>query len=82
MVRENGKSWTDAMAEAGYATEFFRWFSEEAVRIPGEYGLSPAGDKRIFVTHQPIGVSRRGTSRPRWRPASSRRRSPRDAPRF
>jgi succinate-semialdehyde dehydrogenase/glutarate-semialdehyde dehydrogenase len=57
MVRENGKSWTDAMAEAGYATEFFRWFSEEAVRIPGEYGLSPAGDKRIFITHQPIGVA-------------------------
>src|SRR6185369_12122163 len=56
-VRENGKSWTDAMAEAGYATEFFRWFSEEAVRIPGEYGLSPSGDKRIYITHQPIGVS-------------------------
>src|SRR5450755_2181776 len=30
MVRENGKSWNDAMAEAGYATEFFRWFAEEA----------------------------------------------------
>src|SRR3954454_23338680 len=35
MVRENGKSWGDAIAEAGYATEFFRWFAEEAVRIPG-----------------------------------------------
>jgi succinate-semialdehyde dehydrogenase / glutarate-semialdehyde dehydrogenase len=57
MVRENGKSWADAKAEAGYATEFFRWFSEEAVRIPGEYRLSPAGDKHIVVTRQPIGVS-------------------------
>lgn len=57
MVRENGKSWADAMAEAGYATEFFRWFAEEAVRIPGDYRLSPAGDKRIIVTRQPIGVS-------------------------
>jgi succinate-semialdehyde dehydrogenase/glutarate-semialdehyde dehydrogenase len=57
MVRENGKSFGDAMAEAGYAKEFFRWFAEEAVRIPGEYRLSPAGDKRIVVTRQPIGVS-------------------------
>jgi succinate-semialdehyde dehydrogenase/glutarate-semialdehyde dehydrogenase len=57
MVRENGKSWSDAVAEAGYAKEFFRWFAEEAVRIPGEYRLSPSGDKRIVVVHQPIGVS-------------------------
>lgn len=57
IVRENGKSWSDAMGEARYATEFFRWFSEEAVRIPGEYRLSPSGDKRILVDRQPIGVS-------------------------
>jgi succinate-semialdehyde dehydrogenase/glutarate-semialdehyde dehydrogenase len=57
MVRENGKSWSDAMGEAGYATEFFRWFSEEAVRISGDYRLSPGGDKRIVVDRQPIGVS-------------------------
>ncbi len=57
MVRENGKSWADAMGEASYAKEFFRWFAEEAVRIPGDYRTSPAGDKRIVVTRQPIGVS-------------------------
>jgi len=57
MVRENGKAWGDALAEAGYATEFFRWFAEEAVRVPGEYRLSPGGDKHIIVTRQPIGVS-------------------------
>lgn len=57
MVRENGKSWGDAVAEATYAKEFFRWFSEEAVRIPGDYRLSPAGDKRIIVDRQPMGVS-------------------------
>ncbi|MHA3724120.1 NAD-dependent succinate-semialdehyde dehydrogenase [Leucobacter sp. HY1910] len=57
IVRENGKAWPDAMGEANYAKEFFRWFAEEAVRIPGEYRLSPSGDKRILVTHQPIGVS-------------------------
>ena len=57
MVRENGKSWADATGEASYAREFFRWFAEEAVRIPGDFRLSPAGDKRIVVTRQPIGVS-------------------------
>ena len=43
--------------EAGYAKEFFRWFAEEAVRVPGDFRLSPAGDKRIIVDRQPIGVS-------------------------
>jgi succinate-semialdehyde dehydrogenase / glutarate-semialdehyde dehydrogenase len=57
MVRENGKSWADAVGEANYAKEFFRWFAEEAVRVPGDYRLSPAGDKRIIVDRQPIGVS-------------------------
>ena len=56
MVRENGKSWADAVGEANYAKEFFRWFAEEAVRVPGDYRLSPAGDKRIVVDRQPIGV--------------------------
>jgi succinate-semialdehyde dehydrogenase/glutarate-semialdehyde dehydrogenase len=57
MVRENGKAWPDALAEAAYATEFFRWFAEEAVRVPGDFRLSPAGDKRIVVSRQPIGVA-------------------------
>ena len=57
MVRENGKSWADAIGEATYAMEFFRWFAEEAVRIPGDFRLSPAGDKRIVVARQAIGVA-------------------------
>jgi succinate-semialdehyde dehydrogenase / glutarate-semialdehyde dehydrogenase len=32
---ENGKSLADARAEVVYAAEFFRWFSEEAVRSDG-----------------------------------------------
>jgi succinate-semialdehyde dehydrogenase/glutarate-semialdehyde dehydrogenase len=55
--RENGKVLSDAKGEVLYAAEFFRWFSEEAVRINGEYRTSPSGDKRIIVTKQPIGVS-------------------------
>ena len=55
--RENGKVLSDAKGEVLYAAEFFRWFSEEAVRINGEFRTSPSGDKRIIVTKQPIGVS-------------------------
>ena len=55
--RENGKVFTDAKGEVLYAAEFFRWFSEEASRIAGDFRHSPSGDKRILVTHQPIGVS-------------------------
>jgi len=55
--RENGKVLSDARGEVLYAAEFFRWFSEEAVRINGEFRTSPSGDKRIIVTKQPIGVS-------------------------
>ncbi|NDA79830.1 MAG: NAD-dependent succinate-semialdehyde dehydrogenase [Actinobacteria bacterium] len=55
--RENGKVLSDAKGEILYAAEFFRWFSEEAVRINGEFRHAPSGDKRILVTHQPVGVS-------------------------
>ena len=55
--RENGKVFSDARGEILYAAEFFRWFSEEAVRVNGEFRHAPSGDKRILVTHQPVGVS-------------------------
>ena len=55
--RENGKVLSDAKGEILYAAEFFRWFSEEAVRINGEFRTAPSGDKRILVTKQPVGVS-------------------------
>jgi len=55
--KENGKAITDAKGEVAYAAEFFRWFSEEAVRIAGDFRMSPSGDKRILVTHQPVGLS-------------------------
>ena len=57
ITKENGKVLSDAKGEILYSAEFFRWFSEEAVRINGEFRTSPNGDKRILVTKQPIGVS-------------------------
>ena len=57
IVRENGKALPDAQGETAYAAEFFRWFSEEAVRSVGAVSTAPAGDKRIMVLHQPVGVA-------------------------
>jgi succinate-semialdehyde dehydrogenase / glutarate-semialdehyde dehydrogenase len=57
MVRENGKPLVEARGEVAYAAEFFRWFSEEAVRNIGSVSISPSGANRILVEHQPIGVS-------------------------
>ena len=57
ITKENGKLLSDAKGEILYSAEFFRWFSEEAVRINGEFRTAPNGDKRILVTKQPIGVS-------------------------
>ncbi len=57
IVRENGKAFPDAVAEVRYAAEFFRWFAEEAVRVPGRIATAPGGDKTIMVTHEPVGVS-------------------------
>lgn len=54
---ENGKSVVDARAEVAYAAEFFRWFSEEAVRGEGTYTDAPAGGARSLVTHAPVGVA-------------------------
>ncbi|MDH3540688.1 MAG: NAD-dependent succinate-semialdehyde dehydrogenase [Acidimicrobiia bacterium] len=57
IVRESGKSWSDATGEVTYAAEFFRWFSEEAVRANGSLQTAPGGDKKILVLLQPVGVS-------------------------
>jgi succinate-semialdehyde dehydrogenase/glutarate-semialdehyde dehydrogenase len=53
---ENGKARADALSEADYAAEFFRWYSEEAVRSDGEFGAAPAGGSRIVVTQSPVGT--------------------------
>jgi len=54
---ENGKALPDARAEVAYAAEFFRWFSEEAVRLDGSLHVAPSGEYRIVVQREPIGVA-------------------------
>jgi succinate-semialdehyde dehydrogenase/glutarate-semialdehyde dehydrogenase len=57
MSQENGKALKDARSEAAYAAEFFRWYSEEAVRNISDISTNPAGTNRILVLQQPVGVS-------------------------
>ncbi|MFJ9175403.1 NAD-dependent succinate-semialdehyde dehydrogenase [Streptomyces sp. NPDC102360] len=54
--RENGKALRDARGEVAYAAEFFRWYSEEAVRVLGTVQTAPSGANNIMVLHQPVGV--------------------------
>ncbi|PCJ04600.1 MAG: NAD-dependent succinate-semialdehyde dehydrogenase [Rhodobacteraceae bacterium] len=54
---ENGKALADARGEVAYAAEFFRWYAEEATRIPGEFRATPSGSHNILVDHEPIGIS-------------------------
>ena len=55
MTLEMGKSVAESKAEINYAAEFFRWFSEEAVRVHGRYMVNTTGKGRILTMRQPVG---------------------------
>ena len=55
MTTEMGKPLAEARGEVAYAAEFFRWFSEEAVRIGGDHTTTGDGKNRILVTKEPVG---------------------------
>ncbi|WP_019854432.1 NAD-dependent succinate-semialdehyde dehydrogenase [Actinopolyspora mortivallis] len=57
MTLEMGKPLAESRAEITYAAEFFRWFAEEAVRVGGDYSVSPSGKGRMLVLRQPVGPS-------------------------
>ena len=55
MTLEMGKPLKEAKAEVTYGAEFFRWFSEQAVRIDGRYAVAPNGQGRLLTMKQPVG---------------------------
>ena len=55
MTLEMGKALAESRAEIAYAAEFFRWFSEEAVRVHGRYMVNTTGKGRIITMRQPVG---------------------------
>jgi len=55
MTLEMGKPLAESRAEVAYGAEFFRWFSEEAVRVHGRYAVAPNGATRLLTMKQPVG---------------------------
>jgi succinate-semialdehyde dehydrogenase / glutarate-semialdehyde dehydrogenase len=55
MTLEMGKTIAESKAEIAYGAEFFRWFSEQAVRINGRYAVAPNGQGRLLTMKQPVG---------------------------
>ncbi|MBW8730207.1 MAG: aldehyde dehydrogenase family protein, partial [Terrabacter sp.] len=55
MTLEMGKTLAESRGEVAYGAEFFRWFSEEAVRISGRWSTAPNGATRLMTMKQPVG---------------------------
>ncbi|OZE32083.1 NAD-dependent succinate-semialdehyde dehydrogenase [Rhodococcus sp. 05-2254-5] len=55
ITSEMGKPIGQARDEVAYAAEFFRWFSEEAVRVAGDVTTTGDGKNRIIVSREPVG---------------------------
>lgn len=55
MTAEMGKPFAESKGEVTYGAEFFRWFSEEAVRVEGDYSQSPDGKNRMLISREPVG---------------------------
>ncbi|GAB6851020.1 NADP-dependent succinate-semialdehyde dehydrogenase [Paraburkholderia kururiensis] len=56
LTTEQGKPLAEAKGEILYAASFIEWFAEEGKRVYGDTIPTPAGDKRIVVTKEPVGV--------------------------
>ncbi|SAK54893.1 succinate-semialdehyde dehydrogenase [Caballeronia temeraria] len=56
LTTEQGKPLAEAKGEITYAASFIEWFAEESKRVAGDTLATPAADKRIVVTKEPIGV--------------------------
>jgi succinate-semialdehyde dehydrogenase/glutarate-semialdehyde dehydrogenase len=55
MTLEMGKTLAESKGEVVYGAEFFRWFSEEAVRIHGRWSVAPNGATRLLTMKKPVG---------------------------
>jgi len=55
MTLEMGKPLHEARGEVAYGAEFFRWFSEEAVRVHGRWATAPNGASRLLTMKMPVG---------------------------
>ena len=56
LTLEQGKPLAEAKGEIAYGAAFIDWFAEEGKRVYGDTIPAPAGDKRIIVIKQPVGL--------------------------
>lgn len=55
ITAEMGKPLAESRGEVKYAADYVRWYAGEAVRLEGDYRVSPTGDSRIITMRQPVG---------------------------
>ena len=56
MTCEQGKPLAEAKGEIAYAASYLEWFAEEGKRAYGEIIPPNGSDRRLLVTHSPVGV--------------------------
>ncbi|AVG14600.1 succinate-semialdehyde dehydrogenase I [Chromobacterium vaccinii] len=57
LTSEQGKPLAEAKGEIAYGASYIEWYAEEAKRVYGDIVPGPAGDRRVLVTKEPIGVT-------------------------
>ena len=56
LTAEQGKPIFEARGEIAIGAAYIRWFAEEIRRAKGEIVPAPTADRRLLVTHHPVGV--------------------------
>ncbi len=56
LTAEQGKPLFEARGEIAIGAAYIRWFAEEIRRKKGEIIPAPMSDRRLMVTHHPVGV--------------------------
>src|SRR6056300_172107 len=56
LTAEQGKPLAEARGEIAIGAAYIRWFAEEIRRAKGEIVPAATNDRRLLVTHHPIGV--------------------------
>lgn len=52
---ELGRALPDSKGEVAYGAEYFRWFSQQAMAVKGDYRVPPTGVGRLVTHHRPVG---------------------------
>ncbi|MCP4791383.1 MAG: NAD-dependent succinate-semialdehyde dehydrogenase [Gammaproteobacteria bacterium] len=56
LTLEQGKPLAESRGEIAIGAAYILWFAEEIRRAKGEIIPSPSNDRKLLVTHQPVGV--------------------------